>query len=322
MVIFAVHPEAASGSLATLTESSIVAIIPVRYASSRLPGKPLIDLGGRPMIAHVCERVRAVTSIDAVIVATDDDRIADTVRAFGVLVEMTRTTHRSGTERVAEVAGRITCGLIVNVQGDEPFIDPSMITAALRPFSEDSSVQMSTLRQRIDDPDDVANPNVVKVVVDGRGDALYFSRQAIPGGRPGAETPIHKHIGLYVYRRPFLLTLASLPPMPLEQAESLEQLRALEHGFRIRTVATAGHVLGVDTPEDVTRARRVLAASGARPAGQRDRRGARSTSREEGTYREYVTHRGQSPAPPKAGCVDGRMPGDVLRRLPTSGART
>ena len=264
------RPLTASGSLTSLTESSTVAIIPARYASSRLPGKPLIDLGGRPMIEHVYERASAVTSLAAVIVATDDERIANAVRAFGGLVEMTRRTHRSGTERVAEVAGRISCGLVVNVQGDEPFIDPSMIVDALRPFAEDPSVQMSTLRQRIDDPDEAANPNVVKVVVDGRGDALYFSRHTIPYTRTDAAPPLHKHLGLYVYRRPFLLTLASLPPMPLEQAESLEQLRALEHGFRIRTVDTAGHALGVDTPEDVARARRALAARGASPASHRE----------------------------------------------------
>ena len=248
------RPATASGSLDSLTEFSTIAVIPARYDSSRLPGKPLIDIGGRPMIEHVYRRVCAVSSLDAVIVATDDDRIAQAVREFGGLVETTRASHRSGTERVAEVVGRLSCGLVVNVQGDLPFIEPSMIEAALEPFAADVSVQMATLRRRIDDPADLADPNVVKVVVDGRDDALYFSRSTIPCAQPGATPAVYKHIGLYVYRRTFLIALASLPPMPLEQEESLEQLRALEHGHRIRTIETHQESLEVDMPEDVERA--------------------------------------------------------------------
>ena len=263
MVIFAVHPETASDAHKTLTESSTVAVIPARYASSRLPGKPLIEIGGRPMIEHVYRRTASVSTLDAVFGATDDERIAQAVVAFGGCAERTRATHRSGTERVAEVAARLPCAIVVNVQGDEPFIEPSMIQQALVPFAVDPSVQMSTLRRRIDDPTELNNPNVVKVVVDGRGDALYFSRQAIPCASPNTNSTAYKHIGLYVYRRNFLLKLAGLSPMPLEAAESLEQLRALEHGFAIRTVETTSDSLGVDTAEDVERARRAL-TSGAR----------------------------------------------------------
>jgi 3-deoxy-manno-octulosonate cytidylyltransferase (CMP-KDO synthetase) len=260
VLIFAVHPATASGKHPTLTDSSAIAVIPARYASTRLPGKVLIDIAGRPMVEHVYRRAQAASTLDAVMVATDDDRIADAVAGFGGLVERTRDTHRSGTERVAEVAGRLPCGIVVNVQGDEPFIEPSMIEAALAPLVDDPAIVMSTLRGRIDDPAELADPHVVKVVVDQQGDALYFSRQTIPHAPPGVTPTVYKHIGLYVYRRAFLLELASLPPMPLETAESLEQLRALEHGFAIRTVETTGNSLGVDTPEDVERARRALTA--------------------------------------------------------------
>lgn len=240
---------------------SAVAIIPARYRSTRLPGKTLADLHGRPLIEHVYRRVAAVGHLAAVIVATDDERIRRAVERFGGQVVMTSPTHPSGTDRLAEVAAHRTEDLIVNVQGDEPFIEPAMIREALAAFDHDETLDMSTLRRRIDDIGDVTNPNVTKVVTDRDGMALYFSRAPIPYVRDrssaaGAEH--YKHIGLYVYRRPFLLTLAGLSPTPLERTESLEQLRALEHGYRIKVVDTAYDSLGVDTEEDLQRARVLL----------------------------------------------------------------
>jgi len=245
--------------------SSAVAIIPARYDSSRFPGKALADLCGKPMIVHVCERVRQARGLEAVIVATDDERIAAAVMRHGGSVRMTRADHRTGTDRIAEVASQLSCDIVVNVQGDEPLIDPVTIEDVVRPLVDDPALPMATVRRAIADPADYFNPNVVKVTVDARGDALYFSRAAIPG-RPGpqagAAPPCHAHIGLYAYRRDFLLTFAGLPQTPLERIESLEQLRALEHGFRIRTVSTLSHTVGVDTPEDLAHAReRLMAAS-------------------------------------------------------------
>jgi 3-deoxy-manno-octulosonate cytidylyltransferase (CMP-KDO synthetase) len=237
-----------------------VAIIPARYESSRFPGKSLALIAGRPMIEHVYRRV-ASSSVDLVLVATDDARIADAVRAFGGCVVMTSAAHRSGTDRLAEVAQSLACDIVVNVQGDEPLVEPQLIDLALAPLA-DPTVQMSTVR-RIADAEELHNPNVVKVVVDRDGFALYFSRAPIPyrrsaGGPPAAVA--WTHVGLYVYRRSLLLQLASLPPTPLEQSEMLEQLRALEHGVRIATVETTTETVGVDTPEDLERVRARLEA--------------------------------------------------------------
>ena len=235
----------------------VVAILPARYGSTRFPGKPLVDIAGKPMIQHVYERTAQTRTIDRVIVATDDDRIRSAVEAFGGEVQMTRDDHPSGTDRLAEVAGRIEADLIVNVQGDEPLIDPVMIEAAVAPLLDNPAIEMGTLMSRIYDPVEFANPNVVKVVVDQAGFALYFSRAPIPHGR---ELETHavpdiafKHIGLYVYRRDFLLQYPTLAETPLEQLEKLEQLRAVEHGHRIRIVETDRQSIGVDVPEDVVR---------------------------------------------------------------------
>jgi 3-deoxy-manno-octulosonate cytidylyltransferase (CMP-KDO synthetase) len=239
-----------------------IAVIPARYHSTRLPGKPLADIAGRPMIEHVYRRTALTAGLSAVLVATDDRRIAEAVERFGGRVRMTLPSHRTGSDRIAEVARGLDCSIVVNVQGDEPFIEPAMIEEALEPFAADPSVVMTTLRRRMTDPDDIANPNVVKVVVDRRGDALYFSRAAIPfdraaGGRAGDTPPaVFRHVGLYAYRREFLLVLTTLEPTPLERVEALEQLRALEHGYPIRTVETSYDSLSVDTPEDLERARR------------------------------------------------------------------
>lgn len=252
------HPDSSSGLALDSDSGAVVAIIPARYQSSRLPGKALAEIGGRPMIEHVYRRAEAAASVSSVIVATDDHRIVEAVRAFGGAVCLTAPNHPSGTDRLAEVAAGLRCRIVVNVQGDEPLIDPAMIDAAVDPLLTDTGVVMSTLRRRIDDPGDVENPHVTKVVVDCSGYALYFSRSPIPHvRRDSPPTPAWQHIGLYVYRRELLLRLAALPPTPLERAESLEQLRALEHGIRVLAVETTHDSIGVDTPEDLDRVRRL-----------------------------------------------------------------
>jgi 3-deoxy-manno-octulosonate cytidylyltransferase (CMP-KDO synthetase) len=193
------------------------------------------------------------------IIATDDERIYNEVRTFGASVRMTGADHASGTDRVAEVASAEDADLIVNIQGDEPLIDPAAIDAAILPLAGDPSIAMGTLAKRIEDPREIDDPNVVKVVMDRSGNALYFSRSRIPFTRdPGAAAPCYKHIGLYVYRRDFLLGYSDLPVGPLEQAERLEQLRALENGHAIRVVETEYESLGVDTPADLERVRRLF----------------------------------------------------------------
>jgi len=235
----------------------LVVVIPARYQSTRFPGKPLADIAGRPMIEHVYTRAADVPGVSAVIVATDDERIAEAVTRFGGIVRMTRLTHRTGLERVAEVAADLDCDIVVNVQGDEPLLEPRMVTEVVDALDADDSVQMSTLRKQISNPADTTDPHVVKVVVDLHGDALYFSRATVPCVHD-ATRPAFRHIGLYAYRRAFLCDVAGLPQTPLELAESLEQLRALEHGFRIRVVETHYDSIGVDTPGDLERVRRQM----------------------------------------------------------------
>ena len=209
------------------------------------------------MIEHVYRRTAAARSIADVIVATDDARIARAVERFGGRVQMTLPTHRSGTERLAEVASSLACDVVVNVQGDEPLIEPGMIDEAIAPLLADPSIRMGSLRRAIAHSADLTNPNVVKVVVDRHDFALYFSRAPIPYRRvhDGRDAPAFKHIGLYVYRRDALIRLAALPPTPLEESERLEQLRALEHGWRIKVVETAFDSIGIDTPADLERVR-------------------------------------------------------------------
>jgi 3-deoxy-manno-octulosonate cytidylyltransferase (CMP-KDO synthetase) len=243
------------------------------------------------MIEHVYRRAADARGVDAVVVATDDERIAAAVETFGGIVRMTESGHRTGTDRVAEIARDLSCDILVNVQGDLPLIEPGMISEVLEPLLADTAITMSTLRQATNDPSEINSPHVVKVVADDRGDALYFSRSPIPFVRDaspgpakaghyvreresGAVTDVvsgfvtdvvsgfsrtYKHIGLYGFRRDFLLTFARLPQTPLERAESLEQLRALEHGFRIRTVVTRYESIEVDTPEDLERVRQMMA---------------------------------------------------------------
>ena len=214
------------------------------------------------MVEHVYRRAAASSLVSEVIVATDDLRIATCVAAFGGKVRLTSATHETGTDRLAEVASTLECDVIVNVQGDEPLIDPRAIDEAVRPFTADPSVQMTTLYRRIQDPAEFNNPNVTKVVIDRGGFALYFSRAPIPYVRDprGGYPPVYRHIGLYAYRRSTLMVLAALEPTPLERAESLEQLRAIEHGIRIKAVETAYESFGVDTPEDLALVRRLMTA--------------------------------------------------------------
>jgi 3-deoxy-manno-octulosonate cytidylyltransferase (CMP-KDO synthetase) len=255
----------------TSQSARTVAVIPARYASSRLPAKPLAAIAGQPMIEHVYRRAARARGVDAVVVATDDGRIAAAVEAFGGVVRMTAAHHQTGTDRIAELARDLDCEIVVNVQGDLPLIEPEMIAEVIAPLARDETLPMSTLRRAIVDAAEYRSPHVVKVVIDCRGDALYFSRAPIPyprdAGPPGAPVagaaarpPVYKHIGLYAYRRDFLLAFASLPQTPLERAESLEQLRALEHGYRIHAVETQYESIEVDTPEDLERVRRLVAA--------------------------------------------------------------
>lgn len=209
------------------------------------------------MIEHVYRRAEAARSVSGVIVATDDERIYRTVVGFGGAARMTSNAHPSGTDRLAEVAAGLSCELIVNVQGDEPLIEPAMIDEAVAPFTADPSLMMSTLRTRIEGTADLNNPNVTKVVVDRDGFALYFSRAPIPFAREAySAAAAWRHVGLYVYTRECLLRIAGLPPTALELSEGLEQLRPLEHGIRIKVVETASHSIGVDTPDDLERVRR------------------------------------------------------------------
>jgi len=273
MLLFVVPPVAFLDPFLRTSTLRAVAVIPARFASTRLPGKPLADIAGRPMIEHVYRRAADTRGIDAVVVATDDERIAAAVQKFGGIARLTQATHRTGTDRIAEVARDLSCDILVNVQGDLPLIEPGMISEVLEPLISDATVTMSTLRQATSDPSEISSPHVVKVVVDHRNDALYFSRSPIPfrrdegladrlrqsSGGQEAEQQVYKHIGLYGFRRDFLLAFTALPQTPLEQAESLEQLRALEHGFRIRAVATKYESIEVDTPEDLERVRQLLA---------------------------------------------------------------
>jgi 3-deoxy-manno-octulosonate cytidylyltransferase (CMP-KDO synthetase) len=251
---------------------AIVAIIPARYGSTRLPGKPLSDIHGKTLIERVHERARGARTPDRVLVATDDERIAAVVRSFGGEAVMTSKLHPTGTDRLAEAARSLDADILVNVQGDEPFLDPAGIDAAAGALADDPTLPMATLSRAIRDVDDMFRPSVVKVVTDAHGEALYFSRGPLPfvrladGDDPReaaaaavAQGLARQHVGLYAYRREALFRLASLPPAPLEAAEGLEQLRALHHGMRIRVLPLPGEPEpAVDTPEDLERVRALL----------------------------------------------------------------
>jgi 3-deoxy-manno-octulosonate cytidylyltransferase (CMP-KDO synthetase) len=249
-----------------------VAIIPARYGSTRLPGKPLLPINQIPMIMHVVERARRARFVSRVIVATDDERIFNAVTAHGGEARMTSPDCASGTDRIAEVAAALDGDLVVNVQGDEPIIEPSTIDAAIAPLIADSQIHISTTSEPITDVEDVFNPSVVKVVTDAEGFALYFSRSPVPHVRPIAGLSLEqalrmdasllhhyrKHSGLYAYRGEFLQQFARMRPSPLERLEQLEQLRVLENGYRIRVVPVEHRSIGVDTEQDYERVKRMI----------------------------------------------------------------
>ncbi len=250
-----------------MSEVSIVGIIPSRYGSTRLPGKALKPILGKPMIQRVHEQVSRARGLSAVYVATDDERIARLVESFGGKVVMTSPEHPSGTDRLAEAAARLEADIVVNIQGDQPFVDPLMIEELVQPLLDDPSLQMSTLIHALTREGSITDPSVVKVVVDRDGNALYFSRSLIPYPRENIPHPVYEHIGLYAYRKEFLIAFTKLAPTTLEQVESLEQLRALEHGYRIRAVETKcvdDELSGfsIDTPKDIEQAEAMLRERG------------------------------------------------------------
>lgn len=237
----------------------VVGVIPARYSSIRLEGKPLADIGGKPMIQHVYERAGRSNLLSNLLVATDDERIHQAVLDFGGQSRMTAREHPSGTDRIAEVAETLDAEVVVNIQGDEPFISPKVIDQLVQPFTVDPELEMSTLARVIEEEAALSDPNVVKVVFDHLGRAMYFSRSLIPYPRRADEHRAYEHIGLYAYRKSFLVEYARMPPSPLERTEALEQLRALENGRTIRVVVTEHHHgLSVDTPEDLARARELF----------------------------------------------------------------
>lgn len=249
----------------TSDPTSVLAVIPARYGSTRLPGKPLVPIAGRPMIEHVVERVRRAGRVSRVVVATDDERIKNAVEGFGGEAILTRRDHTSGTDRVAEVAAHVPAEIYLNIQGDEPLIDPGTIDAVVAVIVEDESVQIATPCTAILQLGDIMDPNIVKVVLDFDGNALYFSRAPVPWVRDTnaeAATRHWKHLGLYAFRREALVEFPTLPPGELERIELLEQLRWLENGFRIRVVETDYDAVSVDVPADIERVEKLLRERG------------------------------------------------------------
>lgn len=236
----------------------VLGVIPARYQSTRLPGKPLQMIGGKPMIQWVYEGACSARFLDEVLVATDDERIVQAVHDFNGKVELTSPNHPTGTDRLAEVARRNPADVIINIQGDEPLIQGEVIDSIVRPLIDDPGLAMSTAKFRLTDPEQIKEPSVVKVITDENGDALYFSRAPLPYPRNGQHAVYWKHIGLYGYRHDFLLKYIELPQTMLELSESLEQLRALGYGYRIKVIEVAADSVGVDTPEDLERVRGIL----------------------------------------------------------------
>lgn len=241
----------------------VLIVVPARHGSTRFPGKPLVPIAGVPLVERVRRLCLRVPGRPRVVVATDDARILRAVRAFGGEARMTRRDHPSGTDRAAEIARAVPCDFVVNVQGDEPLLEPREVGRLISAMRRDRSVEMATLCHPIRDPRELASPNSVKVVLDARGDALYFSRSPIPCFRDGAPSAAarracYRHIGIYAYRRDFLLRYVRWPQSFLEKAEKLEQLRALERGVRIRVLASGYEPVGVDVPADVKRVERLL----------------------------------------------------------------
>ena len=245
----------------------ILALIPARYDSARFPGKPLAPIAGRPMIQHVYQCARSCPDIDEVYVATDDERISRCVCDFGGKAILTKKDHPSGTDRIAEAAEALPLkgdDVVINIQGDQPFFSPSLIPPLIEPLKLDPQVPMSTLQYRITNEGEIENPNCVKMVTDKSGFALYFSRSPIPFFRdPSSGKRYYKHLGFYAYRRAFLSVFAALPPSPLESAEKLEQMRALENGFKIKVVDSPYDSIEIDTPADIKTVEKMIAETGA-----------------------------------------------------------
>lgn len=248
-----------------MSNARVVAIIPARYGSLRLPAKPLADICGKPMVQHVYERTAKARLIGSVLVATDDERIASVVRGFGGHAVLTPESLQTGTDRIAYVARSLSdADIVVNIQGDEPLIEPAMIDEAIEPLVRDSSINVGTLVRRIESNADLTNPGIVKVVLDRDGNGLYFSRSPIPFGRDTDQSKwlrnhtYYKHIGLYVFRREFLNKFTAMQQTPLEMTEKLEQLRILENGCKIRCTVTSFDSVPVDTHEDLERVRRIM----------------------------------------------------------------
>lgn len=239
----------------------VIGVIPARYSSTRFEGKVLADIGGKPMIQHVWERAKQALTLDDLIIACDDERIAKVAQGFGAKVVTTSKDHASGTDRICEVINPLDVKVVVNIQGDEPLIHPTMIDSAARALLDNPSISMATIMRAIEDEADINDPNVVKVVIDKNNFALYFSRSPIPCHAQGSDInlPIYfKHIGLYSYTKDFLFTYKILPVSYLERVERLEQLRVLEEGFRIKVIETKHDTIGVDTPEDLEKVKACL----------------------------------------------------------------
>lgn len=239
----------------------IIGVIPARYSSTRFEGKVLADILGKPMIQHVWERAKQAKTLNDLIIACDDERVADAARGFGAKVVMTSKGHTCGTDRIIEVVNPLDVKIVINIQGDEPLIHPMMIDSVARALLEDASLSMATVMKKIEDPLSINDPHVVKVAVDKNNFALYFSRAAIPYQTVNSqvESPIYyKHIGLYGYTKDFLFIYKNLAPSSLEKTECLEQLRVLENGFRIKVIETMYDTVGVDTPQDLEKLKEFL----------------------------------------------------------------
>lgn len=238
----------------------VLGVIPARYGSTRFEGKALADIFGKPMIQHVYERAIRAKTVNQLLVATDDQRIFDAVKKFGGNVVMT-AEHPTGTDRIAEVAQSSNAEIIVNIQGDEPLIEPAMIDEAVNPLLEDDRIDLGTLAHKITSEEEYHNPNVVKVVIDSSGFALYFSRSPIPYIKTMMsvqDAPVYRHVGLYVYRHDTIMKFSRIPPTPLEKSEGLEQLRFLENGYRMKVVITRYRSVGVDTPQDLETVKAII----------------------------------------------------------------
>jgi len=239
----------------------IIGVIPARFASTRLKGKVLADIAGKPMIQHIWERAKQASLLDDLIIACDDERVAEAAKIFGAKVIMTAKGHISGTDRIAEVVNPLDVNIIINIQGDEPLIHPTTIDSVARILLEDKTINMATAMKQIEDPALINDPHVVKVVVDKNNFALYFSRSAIPyqAANPKVKSPVYyKHIGLYGYTKDFLFIYKNIPVSMLEKTECLEQLRVLEEGFRIKVIETKYDTISVDTPEDLRKVKQYL----------------------------------------------------------------